>query len=196
MYTLIILQFSPRINFTRNRDQCEFLRQWVKLGHIRSLAVFNFRADLNGLVRVLDSSMLALPLCGLHLLPLSGLLGKKALLVWLLFLKHEIPKVMPIWSLSPALTQHRRQEEVSGLGAKLGPIRTLKGRYFENEYRQIVKTYVLWIFLVIPIYSLQGSHQKAPLKFKLRLCTGPSIGLSSCSTPLLGLTRVLHKLLG
>ena len=94
MYTLILL--SPRLNFTRNRDQYKFLGQWVKLGHIRSLAIFNFRADLNGLVRVLDSSMLALPLCALHLLPLSGLLGKKALLVWLLFLKHELTKVMPI----------------------------------------------------------------------------------------------------
>ena len=93
MYTLILL--SPRLNFTRNRDQYKFLGQWVKLGHIRSLAIFNLRAYLNGLVRVLDSSM-ALPLCALHLLPLSGLLGKKALLVWLLFLKHEIPKVMPI----------------------------------------------------------------------------------------------------
>ena len=96
MYTLIILQFSPRINFTRNRDQCEFLRQWVKLGHIRSLAVFNFRADLNGLVQVLESSLLALPFCGLHLLPLSGLASQKGITCLASILKHEIPKVMPI----------------------------------------------------------------------------------------------------
>ena len=53
------------------------VRVFRPMGHIRSLAVFNFRADLNGLVRVLDSSLLALPLYGLHLLPLSGLASQK-----------------------------------------------------------------------------------------------------------------------